>query len=209
MPDDRDWRQDRYAPFAGESVRGADAWEPSGIGPNATTQPLASGQLPPPRIVDADAPANQPRRRGVSRRLVLATAAAGSVALGAGAGLGWWSTHHGGQAAPAVAQQMSHLLRRAGFGMRPSEAAAYAALGFNAAVDRLLDPASVADPLESQLASDATPPPVSHLRRSRQGHAADANTPNDARTCEHAAALGVDTDVNGGTVPAATLLWRR
>jgi hypothetical protein len=153
MPDDCDWRQDRYAPFAGEPVRGADAWEPSGIGPNATTQPLASGQLPPPRIVDADAPANQPRRRSVSRRLVLATAAAGSVALGAGAGLGWWSTHHGGQAAPAVPQQMSHLLRRAGFGMRSSEAAAYAAPGFNAAVDRLLDPASVADPLESQLAS--------------------------------------------------------
>ncbi len=53
----------------------------------------------------------------------------------------------------AESRRIPHLLRRAGFGGSPEEIAAYAQLGFEAAVDRLVDYEAIPnDALESQVA---------------------------------------------------------
>jgi len=49
--------------------------------------------------------------------------------------------------------QIAHLLRRAGFGATPAELEAYAQLGFNNAVDRLLNPDQVDDDLDAKVAA--------------------------------------------------------
>jgi uncharacterized protein (DUF1800 family) len=51
--------------------------------------------------------------------------------------------------------RVAHLLRRAGFGATPAELDQYTALGFQAALERLLDPEHVDDS-----AADASPPPM-------------------------------------------------
>jgi uncharacterized protein (DUF1800 family) len=101
---------------------------------------------------------------GISRRAVLAGAGAGALGLGAmGVGLGLWfarESRAGNALGSAIsvselagAGQMLHLLRRAGFGARPSELGAYLQLGVSGAIERLLNPAAVADDLDTHLAA--------------------------------------------------------
>ncbi|HEU5329096.1 MAG TPA: DUF1800 family protein, partial [Thermomicrobiales bacterium] len=49
--------------------------------------------------------------------------------------------------------RIAHLLRRAGFGASEAELNDYVALGFEASVDRLLNPQAVADDLDQQVAN--------------------------------------------------------
>src|SRR5579859_2576423 len=51
----------------------------------------------------------------------------------------------------------AHLLRRAGFGAGPEELDSYAALGYEAAVDRLLSPQSVDDSAAQDLVDSVAP----------------------------------------------------
>src|SRR4051794_21225744 len=51
---------------------------------------------------------------------------------------------------------VTHLLRRAGFGATADEESSYAALGYEGAVDRLLDPQGVDDSAVEDLVAGAT-----------------------------------------------------
>ena len=104
------------------------------------------------------APQQQPikGKRGVSRRAILIGAGAGAVGIGAlGAGLGF-AISQGKSASHASlfsseSQQIGHLLRRAGFGPSSADYGDYLNAGFSGSVDRLLNPASVADDLDTRL----------------------------------------------------------
>lgn len=100
-------------------------------------------------------PAGASQRPGVSRRGVLIGAGAGAVGLGAiGAGVGLWLSRQAGAGSiPNIegAGQIFHLLRRAGFGARPGDVGEYIALGVPGSIDRLLDPSSVPDDLDTTL----------------------------------------------------------
>ena len=52
--------------------------------------------------------------------------------------------------------QIAHLLRRAGFGATEAELADYVSLGFDAALDRLLNPEQVDDSATDQLLDPLT-----------------------------------------------------
>src|SRR5689334_13481180 len=52
-------------------------------------------------------------------------------------------------------QQIEHLLRRAGFGGSPNEVDAYADLGLNATIDRLVNFEGVADDVDSHIGDAA------------------------------------------------------
>ena len=136
---------------------------PLAPGPDNTPTRILPGGLPswaPPYGSQTDAtPAAANGRgghRGVSRRAVLLGAGAGAVALGAtGAGLGFWLSCQLGSTSGSSGSetgQILHLLRRAGFGVRPGEIGDYIQLGVAGAIDRLLKPASVADDLDARLA---------------------------------------------------------
>lgn len=85
----------------------------------------------------------------------------GGAALVGGVALGEWLTHGGaqnlnnlihGNAAVASNVQTGHLLRKAGFGANANEVSMYSNLGFQGAVDRLLNYQQVDDgALESRL----------------------------------------------------------
>ncbi|GCE13328.1 DUF1800 domain-containing protein [Tengunoibacter tsumagoiensis] len=109
----------------------------------------------------------EPRRRGLSRRaLFTSIAGAGAVAVG-GAGLVAWGEQGGGPlpqlaqnlgisgvfpTRPETSVQVGHLLRRAGFGASPQEVKEYSALGYQGAVDRLLNSSQDSDAeLENRL----------------------------------------------------------
>ena len=101
--------------------------------------------------VSAGQPSQAParRRRGVSRRAVLIGAGAGAVGIGAiGAGLGFAlpqnkpATH--GNIFSSESEQISHLLRRAGFGPSPADLGDYLNLGFSAPWIACMNPSSVA-----------------------------------------------------------------
>jgi uncharacterized protein (DUF1800 family) len=142
-------------------------WAPSQPS-DAFTTPFAPGpDVTPTRVLPGGMPSWAPpagsameraggRGSRVSRRAVLAGAGVGAMALGAaGAGVGFWLSHQSGAAADLAggkAAQIFHLLRRAGFGARPGEIGEYLQLGVAGAVDRLLDPAAVADDLDARLA---------------------------------------------------------
>ncbi len=55
--------------------------------------------------------------------------------------------------AAAPHPQIQHLLRRAGFGARASEVESYSALGYDGAVERLLNPKGVTDDIDAKLQS--------------------------------------------------------
>ncbi len=87
-----------------------------------------------------------PGKRRISRRALIGASIAGL----AGAGIGGFAfeqmLQRGGlntifhlNGAMANAQQIGHLLRRAGFGATPAELSSYRALGFSGAVDRLIN----------------------------------------------------------------------
>jgi uncharacterized protein (DUF1800 family) len=98
---------------------------------------------------------NAARRKFMGKSLA-GLVAAGGVALVGGVALGEWlnrggaSTLFHGPAASNV--QTGHLLRRAGFGGTASETSMYSSLGYQGAVDRLLNYQQVDDsPMEQRL----------------------------------------------------------
>ncbi len=102
--------------------------------------------------------ANLSRRMFMGKSLA-AIAAIGSAGVASAAGGialeqwlqhgGWNSLFHGPMASSS---QTGHLLRRAGFGATSSELQMYSGLGFNEAVDRLLNYSQVPDDgLENRL----------------------------------------------------------
>ncbi len=131
-------------------------------GPDNTPTRLLPGGVPswaPPGYASTPvaplpaAPDARPRR-GVSRRAVLIGAGAVTLGLGAaGTSLGFWLSHRNAIPDVSNAGQIFHLLRRAGFGARPGEIGEYLSLGVSGSIDRLLDPASVPDDLDTRLSA--------------------------------------------------------
>ncbi|MBF6591267.1 MAG: DUF1800 domain-containing protein, partial [Ktedonobacterales bacterium] len=100
----------------------------------------------------------RPPQPALSRRAVLIGAGAGALGLGAvGAGVGYMLTRRA--SVPNVfasdAEQINHLLRRAGFGPAPSDIGVYLDAGVQGAIDRLVNYASVTDDLDSRLSAIA------------------------------------------------------
>jgi len=91
---------------------------------------------------------NLARRRFMGKSLA-GLVAAGGAALVGGIALGEWMNHGGLNSlfhAPAASNvQTGHLLRRAGFGASASELSMYSSLGYQGAVDRLLNYQQVDD----------------------------------------------------------------
>lgn len=115
------------------------------------TQRVAGNQGPPPA-------ARHTGGKKLSRRGLLI--GAGAVGVGAAAiTTGLLSAegviHLGASptAAPAPHAQITHLLRRAGFGATWSEIQTYSALGWTGTIDRLLNPNSVPDDIDQRLNS--------------------------------------------------------
>ncbi len=131
---------------------GEDADEGMGpLWPPVTGSPTAKRGGPSPA-------ANLSRRMFMGKSLA-AIAAIGSAGVASAAGGialeqwlqhgGWNSLFHGPMASSS---QTGHLLRRAGFGATSSELQMYSRLGFNGAVDRLLNYSQVPDDdLENRL----------------------------------------------------------
>jgi uncharacterized protein (DUF1800 family) len=118
------------------------------------TQPQPSWQ---PDNTVPGAAASTGRRR-VSRRDVLigaGGAAIGVAAITTGLLAIKGDIHLGGSAAvtPAPDNQIGHLLRRAGFGAQASDIQEYSALGYDGAVDRLLNYNSIPDNVDQLLQS--------------------------------------------------------
>jgi len=114
---------------------------------------LAPGHVPSQQQSTPSPAAEKGARRvgGLSRRkLFIGLAAAGTAAaVGSGVALEQW-TQHGGLKPPLQGPvegniQIGHLLRRTGFGATPQEISSYAALGYNGAVDRLINYQQVSD----------------------------------------------------------------
>ncbi len=113
--------------------------------------PIPSSPIPPTQMVHANSACDHASpgriaRRQISRRELLGVTAIGLAGLGAAAsGVGleqWWQ--HGGLKhlfhGPVVGNmQIGHLMRRAGFGTSPDDLVNYNGLGFNGAVDQLLN----------------------------------------------------------------------
>ena len=125
------------------------------------TEKLAPAKSVPTKPLQAiAAPATVPlsRRKFMGKSIggLAALGGAGVAAVAGGAALEQW-IQHGGLTNPfhgpmASSTQMGHLLRRAGFGANPDELAMYRNLGFNGAVDRLLNYQQVPDDtLENRL----------------------------------------------------------
>src|SRR5216683_4219784 len=111
---------------------------------NALNQAAAPSSPPPPTA--------RPGKPRISRREFIGVSAIGLAGLGAAAGSAgleqWWQ--HGGlrnlfHGPLASSMQTGHLLRRAGFGASPDDLATYRGLGFNGAVDQLLNYQQVPD----------------------------------------------------------------
>lgn len=113
-------------------------------------QKQATGAANPVQPTVIGTPAH---RRDLSRRQLtfglLGVGAAGVAATAAGVGVEQWLQHGGfntiihGPAASNV--QIGHLLRRVGFGTSPQDLQTYTSLGFEGAVDRLLNYQQVDD----------------------------------------------------------------
>ncbi len=101
--------------------------------------------------------ADHPLHRGnVSRRKLFgALGLAGAGIAAGGIALEQWLQPGGSLHTPIASKvPIGHLLRRAGFGAKPDELATYTSLGFNGAVDRLINYQQVSDEnMESRLAA--------------------------------------------------------
>jgi uncharacterized protein (DUF1800 family) len=107
--------------------------------------------MPPVADSTSQEQAEQPavaRQRSAARRTFMGKSlvglvAAGGAALAGGVALGEWVSHGGLNnllhASPASGVQAGHLLRRAGFGASASELQMYRDLGYQQAVERLLN----------------------------------------------------------------------
>ena len=122
--------------------------------PTEPWKPEREEQITPQQNA-AVAGANVQPRQGLSRRkLFTGLLGAGAIAVAGGIAFEQWEQHGGlgYQGPPAPTPQIGHLLRRAGFGARPDELTAYAALGYDGAVDRLINYQQVPDDaMESKL----------------------------------------------------------
>ena len=111
--------------------------------------PHLSGQTTPPTPTAARLTPSAPKPK-MSRRAMMGASVAGLAGLGiGGVALEQW-IQHGGlntmlHGSTAHSAQIGHLLRRAGFGASPDELATYTGLGYNGAVNRLLNYTQVAD----------------------------------------------------------------
>src|SRR5258708_1692251 len=153
---DGPWRGDDTRPIG---RLGAEEWGGAQTGPHDATEILPGvyggyASLPPPQLPQP----TQPPKRGLSRRAILISAGAGAVGIGTlGAGVGLLlSKHAAGNTGPVNlaagdAGQVAHLLRRAGFGLAPWDAAEYVNAGVSGATDMLLNYASVADDVEARI----------------------------------------------------------
>lgn len=89
-----------------------------------------------------------PRAKGMSRRKLFGLVALGAVGVGGVAAAGSFALEKMRESTPGVvgnAEQIGHLLRRAGFGASQTELATYASYGFSGAVDHLLNYQQVSD----------------------------------------------------------------
>jgi uncharacterized protein (DUF1800 family) len=89
-----------------------------------------------------------PRAKGMSRRKLFGLAALGAVGVGGIAAAGSFALEKMSESTPGAvsnAEQIGHLLRRAGFGASRTELATYASYGFSGAVDHLLNYEQVSD----------------------------------------------------------------
>ena len=121
------------------------------LGPPVTEFPTAMRGGPSPT-------ANLSRRMfmGKSLAAIAAIGSAGVVSAASGIALEQWLQHGGWNSlfhGPVASNtQIGHLLRRAGFGATSSELQMFSGLGFNGAVDRLLNYSQVPDDnLENRL----------------------------------------------------------
>ncbi len=122
------------------------------------SRPLVPTPIPYGQQSARDVPPPTRRNRQVSRRQLLI--GAGAVGVGAVALTGGILYERGslpfispGKPALAPQNQIAHLLRRAGFGATASELKQYSALGIAGSIDRLLNPDSVSDDLDTRLNS--------------------------------------------------------
>ncbi len=121
-----EWQRQAAAPLGNQHY-----WEPPTVPPVLTAPP-------------------QPQKpKGISRRAVLIGAGAGAVGIGAlGAGLGFFLSNRASSSGPANvfasdAQQVAHLIRRAGLGPWPNDFGDYINAGVSGTIDRLLNYSSI------------------------------------------------------------------
>lgn len=97
-----------------------------------------------PATVSTKPKASGDTRRISRRNLALGLAGVGAVAA-AGIGVEQWVQHRGLISTPASNVQIGHLLRKAGFGASPQDLQTFVPLGYEGAVDRLLNYQQVSD----------------------------------------------------------------
>src|SRR5579883_2867237 len=127
--------------------------------PQATPTAPVSGQVIPPTPASRSQQGQRPGGHGMSRRKLLGASLLGIAGLGAvgvAGGVALNLVENGGFSSlfhtAASNVQTGHLLRRAGFGASPADMQMYSSLGFQGAVDRLLNYQQVSDDaLESRL----------------------------------------------------------
>ncbi|HEU5437969.1 MAG TPA: DUF1800 domain-containing protein, partial [Ktedonobacterales bacterium] len=130
---------------SGPSGEPSSSWQPPTIAAPAASPPHPGGTPPQPQ-------------RGVSRRNLLIGVGAGAVGVGAAAaGLTFFLSMRGAAGIPNVfasdAGQISHLLRRAGFGPSPADIGDYLSAGVSGTIDRLLDYTDIHDDLDQKIAA--------------------------------------------------------
>ncbi|HLZ61537.1 MAG TPA: DUF1800 domain-containing protein [Ktedonosporobacter sp.] len=132
-------------------------WQPGDIAQEPTVSMPAPGAKTTVQLPGGGTGAQQPKKRGLSRRkLTLGLVGAGVAAAAGGVGIaqmvqrgGLNNVLHGPMASNV---QIGHLLRRAGFGATSDDLATYAPLGYNGAVDRLVNYQQIPDDaMESRL----------------------------------------------------------
>ena len=154
MDDDITEPREPYMPQPAEPHVEMEATQEFPPAQPALTNPLAQGTPTVPLQVTAAPP---PPTASVSRRKFMGVSVAGLAAIG-GAGAaaaiggvalakwlqngGFGDVFHGPMASST---QIGHLLRRAGFGATPDELTMYRNLGFNGAVDHLINYQQVSD----------------------------------------------------------------